>query len=480
LPAIRKKQGLQRFIAIGPSEQAVVSNEEPIMPAHSTDSALLMALMGWAVAASVASPGSAGETSSLLEIRVLNPEEATKPLEADIPTSCPGFRQGSSAERPPWVVRLDNGTLRCFIGTSHAEAYNVRPGRSLLSDRDALQPETGQLASLGLLLAMDYPAPDQLRKRPEYWRTHYYGVTSVHRVAHPQTGEPCLVAVLHGENNDRSWSKQWAEKNHHSSWFYPNTLLPVPEGPPKENEMFGRYFGFVGLAWCPEREAGGADFMAHDLGPVVWPEAGYLDAEGNQCSQGVRHPYGFVQGDWFYIFYLDTKDCTIRAARAPLKSLFEPAAFRLCCQGQFGEPALPSALPSGDRVCLTQKPGRSDAVLPGRPRSMRFQATHIKGTPYFLGVEHREFNRGGEAIYEVWLHLSRDLIHWSEGTPVPGTRGGYYASELGQRPVAVNRDYSAHDEIDPKGFYLAGRKLRVRSGIYVRFTQIELVERAQQ
>lgn len=436
---------------------------------------LLVALGGSPV---VARSEPAEETAPLAEIRVLNPDEPTKPLKAKIPKWCPGYPKGSFAERPPWVVRLDNGTLRCFIGTNHAEAYNVRPGRSLVADADALDPETGQLASLGLLRAMDYPAPDELRKQPEYWRSHYYGVTTVHRVAHPKTGEPCLVAVLHGENKDMSWSKKWAEKNHHRWWFYPNTLLPAPETPPKENERSGRYFGFVGLAWCPQSEAGGADFMAHDLGPVVWPQAGYLDADGKQCSRGVRHPYGFVAGDWFYIFYLDTTDGAIRAARAPLKSLFEPGAFRLCYRGEFSQPALPPDVRSEDHAGLKQEPGPSGAMLPGAPRSARFVATHIQGTPYFLGVEHRQFGEHGENVYEVWLHVSRDLIHWSKGTPVPGTRGGYYASELGQRPIAVNRDYTAHDEIDPRGFYLAARKLRTRSGIYVRFTEIELVQRA--
>ena len=404
-------------------------------------------------------------------IRILNPEEKPVPLAATIPAKSADSPKNPYAERPPWVVDRGDGVLRCYIGTGFTASFDVRSGASILRNADALVSTSARIASISALDEMNLPSPKALRKRPEYWRSHYYGIMTVHRTTFPKTGEPILAAVLHGENKDVVIAKKWAQRKGHEFWQWPNTLLPESTTPLQMDE---HYFGFIGLAWAPANESNGG-FMAHDQGPILWPQAGYIDADGAQASHGVRHAYGLINGGFLYVFYLDTTDNEIRAARAPLDHLFERGAFRLLANGAYSQPALPEGFDPANKSFLKRKPGRADPILPGAPRSMRFQAARLRGTPYFLGIEHRLIKVDGKGSYEAWLHLSRDLIHWSDGTAIPGSRAAQYAGAIGQRPVLVNRDYSCLEEVDPDGFYIAGRSGRLKAGgIQLRFTRIAL------
>jgi hypothetical protein len=282
-----------------------------------------------------------------------------------------------------------------------------------------------------------------------------------------------LIALLHGENKDMKWSPEWARKNNRKWYLWPSTILP-PLG--DESEERDSYCAFVGLAWSPLDEAAGANFMEHDLGPVIWPQQPYLDDQGLKVTTGVRHPYGFVNEGFFYAYYKDHVDGSIRVARAPLDRILEPGSLKVFSDGAFREPALPSDFRKGDRSFLKMRGGKGDPVLPGGFNSARFQVSKLEGTPYFLGIEHRQSSEAGRAFYEVWLHISKDLVNWSRGTPVPGTGGSQYNSRLGQRPILVNRDYTGHEEIDPNGFYIAGKRDPGRSGVFVHYLEIELLE----
>jgi hypothetical protein len=429
--------------------------------------------------------------ADLPEIRITNPEAPCKPLAVKIPESHPDWPRGPHAERPLWVVRLNDDTKLCFIGTNHVIAYKIRPGHSILSDSNALDLNSGHLVSRGLVPRgpVEWPSPESVMEDPRYWQHHYYGASTVHLIDHPKTGKPCLVTFLHGENSDfpnLERQLRWRNENFQGKelkWtFYPCSILPLPfsEDQPQNRKS---YFAFVGMAWSPVDESGKVDFMKHDLGPVVWPVKPYLDSDDHYLSTGVRHPYGFVHEGYIYVYYKFEEDITgganadgaIRVARASLDSLFEPGAFKVYHDGAFNEPALPVGFEKTDRRYLKRAGGQADPILPGNPNSHRFQVAKLKGTPYFLGVEHRVYYEEDREFYEVWLHLSGDLVHWSRGTPVPGTAGSKYNSRLGHRPILVNKDYTGHELVDPDGFYIAAK--RGAKGTFVRFTSIELIDR---
>ncbi len=384
----------------------------------------------------------------LPEVTITNPEARFQLAEATLPAQ-------AYPETPPWVLEMDHGP-RYYITTSQTWSVEGRTDRSILTDKDALRLDSAYLASSGNVSQEDRPPPELLNPIT-YWRRNYYGVFSAHLLTGNPTQPKRVVAFLHGENkNERVWP----------GIEYPNTVLPSRRYSARDysgyNQQTGNYedawhayFGFIGMAWCPLDERCGQSLMAHDEGPVIWPSTGYLTASGRQATRGVRHPSSIIHEGFIYLYYLECGDNAapdgrqpgMKCARAPVSSLGKPGSFICWFRDGFREPSLPNGFQRLNRRCLHQRGGRSSRVID--TWCVRFTPVRLEGTPWFLGVEERQDQAG----FDIYLRLSRDLVHWSSGTAVPGARqdwaSGYHY------PIALDQSLRRSDAVRSDGFWLA-------------------------
>jgi hypothetical protein len=47
-----------------------------------------------------------------------------------------------------------------------------------------------------------------------------------------------------------------------------------------------------------------------EQGPIVWPSNGYITIDSLKASSGLRHPTSIQDGNYIYIYYIDTRALT--------------------------------------------------------------------------------------------------------------------------------------------------------------------------
>lgn len=294
------------------------------------------------------------------------------------------------------------------------------------------------------------------------WNRTYYGVMGAVVVPDGEGGE-ILAALTHGENKNGTFGPDEHLRyttNTVEKW---NTYENPADGTfprPHFYEFDRVYYGMVGMACCNVRENSGFDLMKHDMGPIVWPSAGYLDDDEQQICYGPRHPYGIVSGGYIYIYYID--DCPtkkfpkpgevergrmfgVKVARAPISDL-RPESFMLFFENSFSEKALPDGFNRFDRSFVYKKGGRGDIILahPSGSPVVRFAVAKINNTDYYLGISY-------DRLQNRWLWLSNDLVHFSRQIELgPGPL---------MYPLFYNKDFTSTTAIDLEDFHIGGTVL---------------------
>jgi hypothetical protein len=226
-------------------------------------------------------------------------------------------------------------------------------------------------------------------------------------------------------------------------------------------ECWGAYNGIVSASRVPfKRSNGWGGAMPRELGPIVWPSAGYIDEGGRKTSFGVRHPSSIVSGGYLYVYYLDTSDGgSVRVARAPTAALGRPASWRSWTGSCWCLRSTPPGLTGRNyrRFWATpltaQGRGVPAAVLPGAParETVRFAVARYDRRR-FAGVE--EFATP-DKVCHVALRTSADLVHWS------GRSEDVYAHPCGGEssfdyPIFLDASGWSNTRIDLGGFYVLG------------------------
>jgi hypothetical protein len=375
-------------------------------------------------------------------------------VSSDAPSAEP---HGAWPEAPAWALTL-GGRTRYYFSTAWTFAVEGVAGKNPVVHAGAFDPEGVTLATQDAIRRSDFAPPEELDPAA-VWRRNYYGVFSAHRMEHPGSGEPGVLTIQHGENKNEAFP--YYERR------YANTVLPGVEYGERDysgfldgeyQDYWPGYFGFIGAAWAPLRPGGGNALMAGDLGPILWPQGGYLDEAGEKASSGLRHPSSIVHDGFIYVFYLEAPAAGgeakhgIKLARGPVSSGGRPGSFRTWHDGAFEA----ASLPEGFRK--ERAPDFLD--VPGPPASnvhpelgwglVRFSVARVEGTPYFLSVEERLL----EGVSALYLRASRDLTSWGEAVAVPGTRLPW--GEGLHYPLLANAAYTSNTEIDAEGFYLLG------------------------
>ena len=299
------------------------------------------------------------------------------------------------------------------------------------------------------------------------WARNYNGVMSQHAVNDPSLGS-IFLTIHHGENLNEINPALGA-----GTIKMQNSISDV--GPENLSQCWSNYsgtsssnpancyWGFVSVGWMPNTDASGWGSIgeAKAVGPIAWPSAGYIDANGITVGRGVRHPSSIISNGYLYVYYLDSSlppNRGIRVVRARVGSATNPQSWERLSGGAFKS----GTLPDGFQIVNQEidhhfyqmpSPASDFAFPPSTDPADRFSVAKLSNTNGFIGVE-----TGHDASGSIVLSLrtSTDLINWSDRQiiNVPGFTG---AGGLGPcYSLLLSADGKSNTEVDPANFYVIG------------------------
>jgi hypothetical protein len=264
------------------------------------------------------------------------------------------------------------------------------------------------------------------------WQLNYSGIYGVQIVA---GSEPWVLAVHHAETKNEMFGTPG--DGHRDVVQNPfSTVLAsdcasqvrvVTETSGHQTSVYDEcweaYMAFVTASWTPYAATTGWGLWGYDtndLGPLVWPAAGYIDASGKTVGS-VRHPSLFYADGFFYLYYLDQSQRPgqwgLKVARSKTGL---PGSYWVWDGRSFSVAALPSDFLPGSITQFINKGIGDGRVLFGG-RTNRFNvATYLPQNGTFLGVE--EYFDTARNEWAVALRTSRDLVTWSEPVDVEKAR----------------------------------------------------------
>lgn len=319
---------------------------------------------------------------------------------------------------------------------------------------------------------------------PTPWRFSYYGAHSG-MVLNTGGANYTLFTINHGEH-----------ANVPANTYNNNACIPAPDigyGVLNCNDVnngWGSYNAFISMSSMPWTSGNlSSGTLYTDLGPITWPANGYVETLNGVVVKatdgGVRTPTSITYNGYLYVFYEDMSQGDessgtgpgMKVARAPITgSGVDPKSFKTYFNGAFTDSALPIGFDSTRAADFyASKGGRSSFIFPDQPivfqpaaqgtkrTDMRkeqqvpmFSVAQVKGTDWFLGVG-LELNKG------VTLRLSKDLVHWSLPTVIPGTelvdywtKGVDFERLPLEYPRLMNAAGTSSSWIDSSDFYVVG------------------------
>ena len=291
------------------------------------------------------------------------------------------------------------------------------------------------------------------------WLRNYNGILSSH-VLDPTGDNPVVLAAVHGENKNERLGTTRIQNTVATNFgvnpkFDANVCASGINDAGVYEDCWDAYFGFVSLAhqmFTPATQYARTPFI--NDGPIVWPAAGYLNADGTQASAGVRHPTFFAANGYLYVFYLDMSPDSwgIKVARAPLSGQPSAGSFNVYNYDNFNFPALPKNFSNSSITSFYAAIGAPSSCIIGCVGStVRFSVAAIAGTHYYLGVLEYATADGKTAVA---LSASSDLVHW--GAPVDVRTFASWSQSDMHYPVLMDKDGWTNIDIDLNDFYVVG------------------------
>ena len=294
--------------------------------------------------------------------------------------------------------------------------------------------------------------------KSHHWRRNYNGIFSAHILPNRSNGN-ILFAISHGENkNERI-----------DNYYYQNTVRPNYKIKPRDpstysggtpyKDSWNAYFGFLNGKWAKlNSDSTLKPGFFKDIGPILWPSAGYVTKSGEQASQGLRNPSSIVYNGYLYIFVTDTSmDGTggVKLARVREQDVLSPHLYQTWATDQWVA-ALPKGFSPariGDYFSV-RGPANTSIVLLDK-NIIRFSVAKYKDEPdSFIAVE--EYINSDNSL-EVAFRYSDDLIHWSDRQLVIYRANSWHDSEL-RYPVFMNTKGLTDGSIQPDEFYVIGSR----------------------
>ncbi|WP_354697644.1 hypothetical protein DSM112329_03280 [Paraconexibacter sp. AEG42_29] len=385
---------------------------------------------------------------------------------------------GAFTEVPPEVLSGPRGLSYYFTAEQSARCDTPAAETMLRAQPPDCQAEGRTVPQVGA----DYLAHTAatMPAGREHRRT-YYGVYSADRVR-DTAGRSYIVGAAHGENKNAVRDGSLFQNN---VYLGPDALGPplgtCLSGPDPETgiyaDCYSAYSGFIGMTVTPDEPDGAAGRTPpEDLGPVIWPAAGYSStATLVRLGHGVRHPYVVNGGDGFlYMYYHDDgflpdfRGAGFRVARAPERDLGRGWQTWVESASRWVT-SLPSAPvgPESSRDALPQ-PSPSSASTPLFPSdSSTFAVARIAGGKGLIGVDFgRDYTRPCVTAdgRDDWrsamrLRVSTDRVHWSEPVALEGPDFDgcdFYPNSRLTYPRFLNATATTTKEVALEDFFIEG------------------------
>jgi hypothetical protein len=360
------------------------------------------------------------------------------------------YPEDAYMETPPPLYTLHDNQY-CFISTSWAVNTQIKTGKNILIDQNALNQD-GKRCTWGNYFDYDVLiSPNEVKPHP-FWKLNYYGVMD--SVTYTYDGHTYLLGIMHAENkNERVQNHYYKNSVKPSDTKYSSDEYSGCYDNGEYHDNWENYFAFLGITFIEVGVDPVENLMKNDIGPVIWSDEPYLDKREKKICGGLRHPSALIHGDYLYLYYIDESKHKYghRVARAKLAHPKELVFFKLTESG-FDLPALPKDFNNEDKQFLKIGTGFSRKLFALNDVLIRFSVAHVKNTDMFLGVG--EFIQKGS----VWTELfsSKNLIEWNSMGKIRGTEGKRWYEGVLHYPMFYNEACNSSNEIDSNCFYIVG------------------------
>lgn len=397
--------------------------------------------------------------------------------------------QNAYSEIPPWI--LEGGWRTYSISTAWT-AYLSTPLNIVDTNISSIDFTTNTIGptfiSSPLTWWNNYYVSQNLNTESLQFRRNYQGIFSAHKINHIEKGN-VIIAISHGENKNEVIS----------GYNFQNTVLPSailnPNDPSSYsgysngvyNEDWDSYFAFVNAQWIKTEEVNNWGHQYHwELGPIAWPAYGYITANNQKASNGLRHPSSIIKNDSLYIYYVDSKlnsipweldrEVGVKVSRVHINDALKPEKYTTYCNGQW-LPSLPSNFNLQNLYSfLDQKGPASTNILNGDLGTGRFSVALVKDENFYLGIE--AYNDYTDNKYKIALRKSTDLINWSRRFIVLQVSESWNESDL-KYPIFVNETGWSNTKIDLCDFFIIGTEATNKISRYqtcLEWTDLEVVD----
>jgi hypothetical protein len=321
-------------------------------------------------------------------------------------------------------------------------------------------------------------APVEANRAVRDWGHSYEGVFGALKLLQPWNGYD-LLTVLHGENKNERVGSNVFNNTINSDVDAATCSSGYVTG--RYEDCWRAYNAFISVRLSRTDDLKRGHIASLDIGPILWPAMGYRQ-NGKKTSGGVRQPSLIADQGHIYVFYTDSSQGSddgrhsgLHVARMSLpKDTNSPIGAAIPYYRElFSEtnPSLPLGFSKSHIRDFYEKPGgKASELWLNSWQVVRFAVARVRGSSAFIGVE--EYASGNE--WGLRFRVSRDLLHWSEPTPIPGnsSQEGWNQGTF-HYPVFADLLGQTSNDIDPGGFFLMGtlsaRPLR-------QFISVELIQ----
>ena len=376
-------------------------------------------------------------------------------------------------EIPFWIV--PGGMRQVTISTS----YSYKCYTPLNPLTDAIRFESGQcvLATRDLIHKGNTDAQE--------WGRNYHGIFTQHWIT--VSGADRLVAIGGGENKNENIGGNCGQGGRcYQNTINTNVLCGNCASGYCNNgytDCWDSYNAFINLSWQYFDASHEWGMLPHlDTGPILWPSNGYT-YNGRKSSEGIRHPHGFVDQSYIWVFYEDkswgdgNRGYGIKLARSPVSSGGLPGSWKSYCNGSW-ESSLPPGFSSTEIGSFySRQGGCASPVLPTGGFQDSFAVAKDETGNYWGIEEHHTSEK-----WELRLWRSNNLVNWNLEQSLLSAIGDWDKGEL-HYPVFVSKDGWHNDLIQENDFYIVGtrngvvRAIRVQRAIPFAHVYLPLIMR---
>ncbi|HEY4287252.1 MAG TPA: T9SS type A sorting domain-containing protein [Puia sp.] len=239
------------------------------------------------------------------------------------------------------------------------------------------------------------------------------------------------------------------------------------------------YHALVNAVWTTSNQGNNWEQKGfnNDMGPILWPGNGFLDASNGNASQGLAQPASIYTGDYIYVFIWDegprsvpaTEGRTrgIKVVRALTADCLDPTKYEVYYKDPLGNeqwlPSLPAGFTKETMMSYlhTQGPKSTDVLtdqIADNTYCFRFSAAKVNNTNYYIGLEEFVDNNdmgGGGARHHLALRFSIDLVNWSAREKIIETSNNWDASSFNYA-IFLSADGWSNTAVDLNNFYVIG------------------------